>query len=132
MKHKIFAFILAMTVASFAQTATQPAASAPTPGTENKAKCACCEKTASAKDGQSMCMRHGNGEAKDMASCCKGMEGASCCGKDAKSCMRGEKKGASCCKDGCDGKDKAACCERKAAKSCCKGCCGSSKNEKPA
>ena len=131
MKHKLFALILALTVMSWAQTATQPAPAAPEQSTSEKAKCACCDKMAAdSKDGHAACMRHDNGDAKDMASCCSGKEGKSCCGgKDAKSCMKDEKAAASCCKDG---KDRmASCCDRKAAKQCGKGCCGS-KSEKQA
>jgi len=49
-----------------------------------------------------------------------------CGGKDAKSCMK-DGKMADCCK----GKDGMKC-DRKAGKDCGKGCCGSSKSEKPA
>ena len=132
MKHKLFALILALTVVSWAQTATQTAPSAPegAPSTE-KAKCACCDKmSADTKGGHMSCMRHKHGDAKDMAFCCAGKDGASCCGKDAKSCMKDDKTMASCCKDGC-GKDKmASCCDRKAAKQCGKRCCGGNKSEK--
>ncbi len=131
MKHKIFALILALTVVSWAQTATQTTPSTPAPSTSDSTKCACCDKMATdAKGGHASCMRHKHGDAKDMASCCAGKDGASCCGKDGKSCMKDDKTMASCCKDGC-GKDKmASCCDRKGAKQCGKGCCGSSKSEK--
>jgi len=130
MKRTFLALILALTVASWAQTATQSAPSTPAP---EKTKCACCDKMASAKDGAS-CQRHGMKDAngKDMASCCNGKDAASCCGgKDGKSCMKDEKASASCCK-GCCSKDKtaAACCSDKCGKegkSCCSG-----KNEKTA
>jgi hypothetical protein len=136
MRNKLFALILALTVVSWAQTAIQPAPSAPAQSAPaEKAKTACCDKMkADSKDGHAACMRKGDHAGmKDMASCCAGKEGASCCGgKDAKSCMKDDKVMASCCKDGC-GKDKAAsCCDRKAAKECGKGCCGSNKTEKPA
>lgn len=102
MKHKLFALILALTVVSWAQTATQTTPAAPAENTSTeKAKCACCA----------------------------GKDGASCCGKDAKSCMKDGKTTTSCCKDGC-GKDKmASCCDRKAGNACGEGCCGS-KSEK--
>ena len=47
MKHKIFALVLALTVASWAQTATQTP-STPQPGATqaDKASCACCDKMA--------------------------------------------------------------------------------------
>jgi len=130
MKHKLFALILALTVVAWTQTATQtPSAPA------EKAKPSCCDKMSDAKDGHASCMRHGHGDAKDMASCCAGKDAKSCCGKDAKSCMKDDKTAAACCKDGC-GKDKdktaASCCDHKAGKECGKECCGSNKSEKPA
>jgi len=138
MKHKIFALILALTVASWAQTATQTP-STPQPGATqaDKASCECCDKmAASAKDGEKTCQRHGMkaADGKDMASCCAGKDKEmSCCGsKDGKSCMKGDKATASCCKDGC-AKDKtaAACCGT-SGKTCGKGCCSSDKKEKTA
>ena len=133
MKHKLFAMVLALTVMSWAQTATQPAPSTPTQSAPEKANCACCDKMAAgAKGGHAACMRQGKGDMKDMASCCAGKEGASCCGGEhAMSCMKGDKTAASCCKDGCDKGKMASCCDRKAAKGCGKGCCGSNKSEKP-
>jgi len=138
MKHKIFALVLALTVASWAQTATQTP-STPQPGSTqaDKASCACCDKmSASAKDGEKSCQRHSMkaADGKDMASCCAGKDKEmSCCGgKDSKSCMKGDKATASCCKDGC-AKDKtaAACCGT-SDKACGKGCCSSDKKEKTA
>lgn len=136
MKHKLFALILALTVVSWAQTATQstPSAPAKNDAAAEKAKCACCDKmAANSKDGHASCMRKAHdGDAKEMASCCSGKDSSCCGGKDAKSCMKDDKTAASCCKDGC-GKDKtASCCDRKAAKGCGKGCCGANKSEKPA
>jgi hypothetical protein len=133
MKHKLLALLLALTVMSWAQTATQ-SSPAPEQSTSDKAKGACCDKCAAdSKDGHAACMRHGHGDAKEMASCCDAKEGASCCGgKDAKSCMKDDKTSASCCKDGCGKGKTASCCDRKAVKTCGKGCCGSNKSEKPA
>jgi hypothetical protein len=127
MKHKVLALILALSVISWAQTA------APTPQTSAPAaKCACCDKAASAdaKDAHACCARHGDhhADAKEMASCCNGKEGASCRGKDAKSCM---KAGKNTCSD-CD-KDKTAkaCCGSNCKKACADGtCCSSNKVEK--
>ncbi len=133
MKHKVFALILALTVMSWAQTSTPVAPSAPADSTSTeKAKCSCCEKMAAgSKDGHAACMRHGKGDAKDMASCCAGKEGSSCCGgKDAKSCMK-DKTAASCCKGDCCKDKKASCCDRKPGKGCGKNCCGS-KDDKAA
>ena len=129
MKHKIFALILALTVTSWAQTATQT----PTQPPPERAKCACCDKMASAdvkgvdaKDKGMSCKRMGK-DAKGMASCCGAKDGASCCGKDGKGCMNGAKN-ASCCKEGCKGaKDKTAtsCCGG----DCKEGCCSKMKME---
>ena len=123
MKHKMLALILALTVASWAQTATQTAPAAPEQNSATeKSKCACCDKMASAdsKDAHASCMRHSKEDAKSMGSCCSG--------KDAKSCMKGDKTAASCCKDGC-GKDKTASmsCGKECGKKCEKGCCASEK-----
>ncbi len=121
MKHKMLALILALTVVSWAQEATQTAPAAPQQSTE-KAKCPCCDKTASADAKGECCAHHdhamASGDMKGMS--CSRKDGKSCCGgKDAKSCMKGEK-GESCCKD-C-GKDKtaSACCGGKCEKDCCK------------
>ena len=136
MKYKMLALILALTVISWAQTATPSTPSTPQQSTApDKAKCPCCDKMASsdAKDAHAACMRKHDG--KEMASCCSGKDAKSCCGgKDAKSCMKDDKTAASCCKGSC-GKEKdktASCCDRKAGKECGKGCCGANKSEKPA
>jgi hypothetical protein len=129
MKHKMLALILALTVASWAQTATQTTPSTPPQNTESgeKAKCACCDKMKSSDmkahddaKGHSCCAHHAKkgSEAKEGESCCGG--------KDAKTCMRADKSSGSCCKDGC-GKD-----EKSASSSCCKECgkecCGAKKD----
>ena len=136
MKPNFLALILALTVVSWAQTATETNSSAPQQSTApEKAKCACCDKMASSdsKDAHAACMRNHGG--KDMASCCASKDEKSCCaGKDANSCMKGDKTAGSCCKD-CGGKEKdktASGCDRKSGKECGKVCCGSSKSEKPA
>jgi len=131
MKYKMLALILALTVMSWAQTATQ---SAPTTTPDKTAPAAmgkCCEKMAK---GGASCMRHSKQTAssKEMGSCCAGKEAKSCCSsKDAKSCMKDDKATASCCKDGC-AKDKttASCCGDKCGKDGEKGCC--SKKDKTA
>jgi hypothetical protein len=126
MRHKIVVLILALTVVSWAQTATQntPSTSQQSAAPE-KVKPACCDKMApsDSKDAHAACMR----QHKEMASCCAGKDEKSCCdGKDAKSCMK-DAKMADCCK----GKDGMKC-DRKAGKDCGKECCGSNKSEKPA
>jgi len=130
MKSRMLALILALTVVSWAQTATQttPSASTQNSAPALRAKASCCDKMGA--NGAS-CPRHGKKDAKGMASCCGSKEMESCCsGKDAKSCMKDDKSTAGCCKDGC-GKDKAAkaCCGDK---ECGKGCCSSLKSEKTA
>jgi len=126
MKHRMLALILALTVVSWAQTATQSAPSTQQQSAPEKAKCACCDKmAASDSKAHAACMQQHDG--KEMASCCAGKDDKSCCGgKDAKSCMKDDKM-ADCCK----GKDGMKC-DRKASKDCGKGCCGSNKSEKPA
>lgn len=126
MKHKILVLILALTVASWAQTTTQTAPADPPQNAApaEKSKCACCDKMASAdgKYSHANCMRHDEDEtsAKDMSSCCGG--------KDAKSSMKGDKIAVSCCKDTCE-KDKTASmgCGKDCGNKCEKGCCSSEK-----
>ncbi|HKT90439.1 MAG TPA: hypothetical protein VJQ59_18480 [Candidatus Sulfotelmatobacter sp.] len=128
MKHKLFALILALTVASWAQTATQTSPSSPQQATTpaEKSKCSCCEKMnkSDAKAEGSCCARHKmqSADNKDMESCCSGKDAKSCCGKDAKSCMRKAKMD-SCCKDCGKGKMASSCCGGQCAKDgagCCK------------
>ncbi len=126
MKFRMLALILALTVMSWAQTATQ-SAPATTPDKNAPAEMGkCCHKmSADGKDNAS-CMRDGKQTAssKEAGSCCAGKDGKSCSnGKDEKSCMNGDKSAASCCKDGC-GKDKtaASCCGDKCSKDG-EGCC---------
>jgi hypothetical protein len=139
MKHKMITLILALTVVSWAQTATQPTPSTPPQSSApaEKAKCPCCDKMAAAdtKDAHASCadhmkhMKHA-GDGKEMAGCCSGKDkdAKSCCaGDDAKSCMKGDKDKSACCGENA-GKDKTAgaCC---GGKDCGKGCC-SKKTEK--
>lgn len=119
MKYKKIALMLALTVTTWAQTASSNPQSTATP---EKSKCACCNKmsSADAKDGQS-CARHmaKGADGKEVASCCDSTDAKSCCDKDAK-CMKSDK--AACCSDG--HKDKtASCCGSDCGKSCGKGCC---------
>lgn len=124
MKHKMLALILALTVASWAQTATQTVPSTPQQNTEagEKSKCPCCDKMKASdmKAGHACCTHHAKKSA-------EANKGDSCCGgKDAKACMRADKSADSCCKD-CCGKDKttasSGCC-----KECGKECCGAKKD----
>lgn len=120
MKFKLTALILALTVASWAQTTSQnPPAPAPQENAapHAKADCACCDKMASAKEGQSCCHHEMAGKDEKAVSCCSGEGASACCGgKDAKSCMKGDKDkaAAAACGD-CCGKDHE------------KGCCASHK-----
>jgi len=137
MKYKMIAVILALTVASWAQTATQTNPSTPQQSspTAESGKCSHHDKMAAAgKDAHACCARHmkHTGDGKEMAGCCAGKDkdAKSCCdGDDAKSCMKGDKDKSAGCGDSC-GKDKtaAACC---GGKDCDKGCC-SKKSEKAA
>jgi hypothetical protein len=128
MKYRMLALILALSVVSWAQTAT-PTISSPQESGAPAAKGACCEKMAAgdAKDAHACCAHHA--DAKDMASCCKGKEGASCCdGKDAKSCSKSGKNNCADC-----GKNETAkvCCGSKCEKDCAGGkCCGAKKADK--
>lgn len=142
MKYKMMASILALTVMTWAQTAT-PTTPAPQQSTvpAAKDKCPCCDKMAAtdAKDAHASCMQHDMkaGDGKEKESCCVGKDAAaSCCsGKDAMSCMTGDKDktAASSCGDKCS-KDKtaAACCSGKCAKDGEKGCCPSEKKAEKA
>jgi hypothetical protein len=128
MKYKMLALILALTVATWAQTTTQTAPSAPQQSTApaDKEKCPCCDKMAVA-------------DSKDMKGCCAHHDMKAGDGKEAMSCMKGDKDktAASCCKDGCSkescGKDKTAtaCCGEECGKDG-KGCCSSMKKDKTA
>lgn len=131
MKYKLIAVVLALTVMSWAQTATQtmPPTTDQSAAPAEKAKCPCCDKMAAAdaKDSHSCCAHHDMkagdmkaGDMKDMASCCAG--------KDAKSCTKGDKDaaGTSCCGDKCSKEKMASCCGDKCSKDG-KGCCASSK-----
>jgi hypothetical protein len=140
MKPRVLALILALTVACWAQTATQNTPATPPQSTApaEKAKCPCCDKMAASdtKDARACCAHHDHhsGDSKEMASCCSGKDAKSCCGDaDAKSCIKSDKDKAACCAD-C-GKDKtaAACCGGNCGKEPQKGCCcATNKTEKTA
>ena len=134
MRFKLIALILALTVMSWAQTATPSAPSTPQQSTvpAGAKACPCCDKaSAEMKEGHACCAHHATAakDAKEPA-CCAGKDKAACCsGKDAKSCKRnsadktaaaccgGEKCGKECVKE-CAGKQ-----GRKIAGSCSGGCC---------
>jgi hypothetical protein len=135
MKYKMLVLMLALTVVSWAQTATQtaPATTEQSAAPADTGK-SCCDQMSAAdkKDMDASCSRHKHhGAGKEMSSCCGDTKAMSCSGKDAKSCMKDAKdKSASCCKGSCE-KDKAAtaCCGDKCAKDG-KGCCQSKDMEK--
>ena len=144
MKCKMLVLILALTVASWAQTATQPVPSTTQQSTVPADNAKSCDKTApaDAKDAPACCAHHdmNTKDSKEMTSCCAGKNAMSS-GKDAKPCMRTskDKVAASCCKDGCgkDGCGKDSCAKDKTASVCCngkdhKGCCSGKKMEKTA
>lgn len=114
MKHKILALVLALTIVAWAQTAPkgQPSTSQSN-ASGAKGEGSCCERSSGAKDS---CPHHAKhaGEGKEQASCCTG--------KDAKSCQKSAKNGASCCGEKC-GQDKAACSREECAKACKNECC---------
>lgn len=117
MKHKLLALILALTLVSWAQTAT-PTAPADQPKSTEQEKCACCDKMASADaKGAKMCARHSK-DAKHGAGCCDGKEGMSCCGKDGHSCMKDKQAAAACCKN-CGKEKTASCCGGECKEGCC-------------
>ena len=140
MKHKMFALILALSVACWAQTATQTAPAAPQQSTApaEKGKCPCCDKmtTADAKDAHTCCAHHDHhsGDGKEMAPCCSGKDGKSCCrGADAKSCSKSDKDKAACCSDCAKDKTAGMSCCRNCGKEGEKGCCcTANKTEKTA
>src|SRR5579859_2568042 len=111
MKFKMLALILALTVASWAQTSTPTPPSTPQQSTEPAAKAKSCDKmaTGDAKDAPACCAHHDmqskdmqSKDGKEMASCCAA-KGSTADAKGGMSCMRnGKHENASCCgKDGC-------------------------------
>ncbi len=127
MRYKTIVLMLALALATWAQTGSSNSQPNTTPA--EKTNCACCDRMASAdaKDGQS-CARHmaQNADGKQIASCCGDKSAKSCCDKDAK-CMKDNKAG--CCAGSSKDKTALSCCQPDCGKSCGKGCC-SGKNEK--
>jgi hypothetical protein len=124
MKFKALAMILALTVVSYAQTATQaapPATKDQSTQSDTKTDASSCQKMMEGKDGS--CCKHDMAakDAKEAMGCCGG--------KDAKSCkkMKGDKMAAACGDGTCCGKDMKDCCkpgsadEKKMAMACCGG-----------
>src|SRR5258708_4477250 len=90
MKYKVMAFLLALTMMSWAQSATTSQSAA----TEAKSGCACCEKMSSAedKDGKSGRKKENRADRCAKGKCWKGKERKGCPGKEgkkAKKCCEG-------------------------------------------
>jgi hypothetical protein len=110
MKNALLAFILALTVTAWAQSANQTTPS-DQKAVDPQSKCACCEKTASADhhhmhEHMQGCMKHAHvrdSAAKDekpAAHCCaKSMQEGSCCGstESAQSSSKRDNASADCC-----------------------------------
>ncbi|MBZ5574358.1 MAG: hypothetical protein LAO09_21070 [Acidobacteriia bacterium] len=132
MKLRILLPILALTVVTWAQTATQPTNPAPSQGTvatssDAKAQCPCCQKAADGKAEMACCAHHGKaatGE-KEAMSCCKG--------KDSMACMKSkqdESASAASTSEKCCGRDQKGCCGKsekggeQVTMACCNGAGG--------
>ena len=117
MKYKTIASMLALCIATWAQTATTNPQAKTTP--TEKTRCAGCDQTsaAGAKDGQS-CARHMTQSADAKQTGPK--NGKSCCRKAAP-CMKGVQP---CCSDCSNDKTTCSCCGSKCGEKCGKGCCG--------
>ena len=129
MKLRTMLAVLALTVAAWAQTATQGNNPAPSQGnsatsSDTKAECPCCHEGADGKAAMAGCTHHAKADAsqKEPMSCCDG-KGTMACMKDkqpesatttsaGKKCGMGEQKDG-CAKSGKDGE--------KAAMTCCGG-----------
>jgi len=126
MKFKLTALILALTVASWAQTATQNPP-APQENIAPQAKADCCHKTDSATEGQSCCRHEKAGKDEKANSCCSGEKASECCGgKEATSCMKGDNdKAAAACGDRCSKDNPKGCCaSQKKGDKTATNCCG--------
>jgi hypothetical protein len=130
MKYRMITLILALSVAAWAQTASQNATPQQSTASSPKAECACCDK-ADVKDAHSCCAHH-NMSAKDgkEAMSCGGKDAKPCCsGKDGMSCKRADKdKTAASCGDCVKSHEKDCCAtakngDNKTATSCCKEHC---------
>src|SRR5208282_3301802 len=133
MKAKLIALILALTVLSWAQTATPntPSTSQQSTAPAEAKACACCDKGASTDAKAHACCAHHGTAANDgkEPACCAGKDKPACCtNKDAKSCKRdgADKAAAACCRGKQCGKDCEKECPGKGEKtgnSCCGAHC---------
>jgi len=126
MKFKFIALVLALTVASWAQSTNSTQTPAATDKPSAETKCACCDKISSTaktepSEHKHACMHANAKDGKEAASCCTGKADASCCNeKDGKSCANTTSAG--CCGEKCtDMKD---CCAAKEGKKTAHNCCG--------
>ena len=122
MKFRLLAFVLALSVSMWAQTATQNAPAQSTPATP-KAHSACCDKAA-AESGSGCCHDAKGKDDKESAGCCGGKEGSSCCGKGMQ-CGKDMAKNGGCCGDKAKCGDGKSCCGKsaegeKTSMNCCK------------
>jgi hypothetical protein len=132
MKYKMLAFILALTLTSWAQTTTTPMQSTDSgkPAATEIPCGDCCAKMGSAHPadhkGGEACMHHqaSRKDTKDAASCCSGKDAASACSeKHGKSCAKGDKNSADRCGSKC-GHKTGGCSEK--AEQTAQNCCGGS------
>jgi len=139
MRLKILLPILALAVASWAQTATQPANPAPSEGTtaaapDTKAQCPCCPKAADGKTEMACCAHHGKAATseKEAMSCCEGKDSMTCMkSKQAESAQGASASGKCCCggdKDCCGKSDKGT---EQTAMACCNGAGGQCGKDHP-
>lgn len=104
MKFKSIAFILALTVASWAQTATQNQAPHDNGAPQTQTEHSCCHKMANANSEKSCCHQQ-TGETASATSCCSNEKGACCESKNEKSCMKGASGETTATCEECCGKD---------------------------
>ena len=121
-------FVVAIAAFSWAQTAT-PSKANPAPSSTataqatTKAECPCCK--ADGKAAASSCARHQDGSAASDQACCNGKDG-----KEAMSCMKGDKNKARCCSGGKCATDRKTCCSKsdKTTEQAALVCCGTNGN----
>ena len=102
MKCKLLSFILALTVASWAQTSatTQTPDTSNTPQTHGHCSMMASSDHAdhASNNDASCCMKHDSAAKDAVESCCKGKNSDSCCNeKDGKSCPKDGKAAVACC-----------------------------------
>ncbi len=128
MKSRIMLTILALTIAAWAQTATQTTNPTPSQATvatspDAKTQCPCCQKAADGKTEMACCAHHDKAttDGKEAMSCCKG--------KDSMACMKGDKDkaaGTASARGTCCAGEKMDCCGKsdQDGKTMAMACCG--------